>query len=106
METSYHKHADGPVVAQVQDMRITMSKKKHHKHKAFGLVSIHGFLLSISFMSLSVGILAIRSGISNSFKTHWVIQTVAGASIVVGCLIGIWLSISVSFPTSLIRKSC
>ena len=99
MESSYEKHADEAVVAHVSEPRITINeakKKKHHKHKTFGLVSIHGFLLSISFISLSGGILAIRSGMTNSFKMHWVVQSVAGGAIVLGCLMGIWLSISVS----------
>lgn len=101
MESSYEKHADEAVVAQVSEPRITVNeakkeKKKHHKHKTFGLVSIHGFLLAVSFMSLSGGILAIRSGMSNSFKMHWLVQSVAGGAIVLGCLMGIWLSISVS----------
>lgn len=98
MEFSYEKHADEAVVAQVSSDRVTINqtKKKHHKHKTFGLVSIHGFLLTVSFMSLSGGILAIRSGIGNSFKMHWVVQSVAGGAIVLGCLMGVWLSISVS----------
>ncbi|KAG4420487.1 hypothetical protein IFR04_006407 [Cadophora malorum] len=99
MDSSYEKHPDEPVIAQVSTQRITMNepkkhKEKHHKHKTFGLVSIHGFLLTVSFMSLSGGILAIRSGMPNSFKMHWIVQSVAGGAIVLGCLIGIWLSIS------------
>ncbi|KAK0127967.1 hypothetical protein ONS96_007462 [Cadophora gregata f. sp. sojae] len=99
MESSYEKHPDEPITAQVSSQRITINepkkkKDKHHKHKTFSLVSIHGFLLTVSFMSLSGGILAIRSGMPNSFKMHWVVQSVAGGAIVLGCLMGIWLSIS------------
>ncbi|KAH9208300.1 hypothetical protein DL95DRAFT_395411 [Leptodontidium sp. 2 PMI_412] len=97
MKSSYEKHPEEAVVAQVSEPRVTVNeatKKKHHKHKTFGLVSIHGFLLTVSFMSLSGGILAIRSGMVNSFKMHWVVQSTAGGAIVLGCLIGIWLSIS------------
>lgn len=99
MKSSYEKHPEEAVVAQVSEPRVTVNeatKKKHHKHKTFGLVSIHGFLLTVSFMSLSGGILAIRSGMVNSFKMHWVVQSTAGGAIVLGCLMGIWLSISVS----------
>ncbi|KAL2066753.1 hypothetical protein VTL71DRAFT_2825 [Oculimacula yallundae] len=97
MEASYEKHPEEAVVAQVAEPRITMNeatKKKHHKHETFGLVSIHGFLLTVSFMSLSGGILAIRSGLTDSFKMHWVVQSAAGGGIVLGCLMGIWLSIA------------
>ena len=108
MDSSYEKHPDEPVIAQVSTQRITINepkkhKEKHHKHKTFGLVSIHGFLLTVSFMSLSGGILAIRSGMPDSFKMHWVVQSVAGGAIVLGCLMGIWLSISVS--TNLVPNS-
>ncbi|XMA10274.1 hypothetical protein WAI453_003065 [Rhynchosporium graminicola] len=97
MESSYEKNPEGEVVAQVSEDRISTNdepaeEKHHHKHKTFGLVSIHGILLTISFMSLSGGILAIRSGITNSFKMHWVVQSTAGGGIVVGCLMGIWMS--------------
>src|SRR6187402_292582 len=100
MASTYQEHG-AVVVAQVSDDRVTIQtkKKKHHKHSAFGIVSIHGFLLAISFMSVSGGILAIRSGISNSFKTHWVIQTVAGGAIVLGCLLGILISFRVGSLT-------
>ncbi|CZR53543.1 uncharacterized protein PAC_03422 [Phialocephala subalpina] len=66
--------------------------KKHHKHSLLGLVSIHGFLLALGFFALTFGVLVIRSGMAIAFKLHWVIQTVAGSAIVLGCLMGIYLS--------------
>lgn len=66
--------------------------KKHHKHNIFGLVSIHGFLLALGFFALTFGVLGIRSGMAIAFKLHWLIQIVAGSAIVLGCLMGIYLS--------------
>jgi hypothetical protein len=70
--------------------------KEHHKHSIFGLVSLHGFLLAFGFFALTFGALGIRSGLSNSYKVHWVIQTSAGSAIVLGCLMGIYISFKVS----------
>lgn len=70
--------------------------KEHHKHSIFGLVSLHGFLLAFGFFALTFGVLGIRSGLSNAYKVHWVIQTSAGSAIVLGCLMGIYISFKVS----------
>jgi hypothetical protein len=77
---------------------------KHHKHKLLGVVSIHGMLLVFSFFTISIGTLGIRSGFAKSFKLHWVIQAIGGTGIVIGCLMGIWLSYAVRLP--LIDKGC
>jgi len=66
--------------------------KEHHKHSAFGLASIHGFLLTISFLVLSGGAIVIRSGFDRGFKLHWLMQASASGVIVLGCLMGIVLS--------------
>ena len=82
-------------VAEVSpDRESSVPKKQHHKHSAFGIVSIHGCLLSTSFLMLSVGVLAIRSGLAKSFKFHWLIQAIAGGVITLGYGLGIILSFS------------
>jgi len=92
MSTSYSPTGPLPI-AQVSDSRLsTPSKPKHHAHGAFGLVSIHGFVLSSSFLALSLGLVAIRSGLAKSFKYHWMIQLVASAFILLGCGMGIILT--------------
>jgi hypothetical protein len=92
MSTSYSPTGPLPI-AQVSDSRLsTPSKPKHHAHSAFGLVSIHGFVLSSSFLALSLGLVAIRSGLAKSFKYHWMIQLVASAFILLGCGMGIILT--------------
>lgn len=73
--------------------------KPHHKHSAFGLVSIHGFLLTVGFLLLTAGVLAIRSGLAQGFRAHWMIQAIAGGIIVVGYLLGVVISFKVS-PSS------
>jgi len=95
MTTSYSATGDLST-AEVSSQRISIPHEptKKHKHNPFGLVSIHGFLLSTSFFLLSIGVLAIRSGLSKSFKLHWTIQAVASGAIVVGCLIGLKVSLS------------
>ncbi|KUJ08943.1 CBD9-like protein [Mollisia scopiformis] len=112
MASSYSESGD--IIAQVSTQRITQEPntddagpapptmqdesddhhpaKEHHKHSAFGLVSLHGFLLSFGFFALTFGVLGIRSGSSKSYKIHWTIQTGGGSAIVVGCLMGIYLS--------------
>ncbi|KAE9362868.1 iron reductase domain protein [Stipitochalara longipes BDJ] len=89
MSTSYIPSGPLPI-AQVTDARIsTPSKPKHHVHSFFSIVSIHGFILSSSFLALSLGLLAIRSGLAKAFKYHWVIQLAASVIIVIGCAMGI-----------------
>lgn len=70
--------------------------KEHHKHSIFGLVSLHGFLLAFGFFTLTFGVLGIRSGLTTSYKLHWITQTIGGSAIVIGCLMGILISIRVS----------
>ena len=94
MSNSYSPSSD-PVLAQVSSTRIsTPTIKKHHAHATFGIVSIHGFLLSTSFFALSLGAIIIRSGLAKSFKYHWVTQTIASGTILFGCLLGIIISFS------------
>lgn len=91
---SAYSETGGPAVAQVSGVRESSAPKKHHPHSAFGIVSMHGFLLSVAFLALSVGALAIRSGLADSFRYHWLVQAVAGGVILVGCALGIIISFS------------
>ena len=94
MSSSYSESGDLSI-AQVSESRLSTSPPtptKHHVHSAFGLVSIHGFLLSTSFLTLSLGLLAIRSGLAKSFKYHWVIQLAASSVILIGCAMGLIVS--------------
>jgi hypothetical protein len=96
MSTSYSASGD-LAMAQVSDARTSTPStfappEKHHVHSAFGLVSMHGFILSSSFLILSFGLLAIRSGLAKSFKYHWVIQLVASGFILIGCGMGLIIS--------------
>jgi hypothetical protein len=93
MASAYSEGGD-LAVAEVSNERISSVSKKHHKHSIFGIVSIHGALLSTSFFALSVGVLAIRSGLAKSFKFHWLIQAIAGGVIILGWGLGIILSFS------------
>jgi hypothetical protein len=99
------------VEAQVSDQRVSIpataildphnspsAPEKHHKHSLLGITSLHGMLLAFSFFTLSVGVIGIRSGLPKSFKLHWVIQAFGGTGIIVGCLMGIWISFKVG-PT-------
>lgn len=75
-------------------------EKEHHKHSLFSIVRIHGFLLACGFYILTFGVLGIRSGFKNAYKVHWVMQAFAGSAVMLGCLLGIWISfkvISLSF---------
>lgn len=81
-----------PGSSVIDDTKDDHPAKEHHKHSLFGLVSIHGFLLAFGFFALTFGVLGIRSGAAKSYKIHWVIQTSAGSAIVLGCLMGIWMS--------------
>jgi len=72
----------------------------HHAHKLFGTTSLHGVLLAVSFFALSIGTLGIRSGIMKSFRLHWIVQAVGGTGIVIGCLLGIWISYAVSIQSN------
>jgi hypothetical protein len=74
--------------------------EQHHPHKLFGIVSFHGIILVTSFLALSAGTLGIRSGLTKSFKLHWIIQAIGSTGIVIGCLMGIKLSYDASLqPT-------
>lgn len=73
-------------------------KHQSHKHSLFGIVSLHGLILLLSFFLLTVGVLGIRSGMAKSFKLHWVIQAIGTGGIALGCLIGVYISFKVSLP--------
>jgi len=82
-------------LAQVSNIRVSTpsgSTPKYHAHSAFGLVSLHGFILSSSFLTLSLGLLAIRSGLVKSFKYHLAIQLPASGFILLGCGMGVLLT--------------
>ena len=89
MSTSYTSSGGLPE-AQISDTRIsTPPKPKHHTHSIFSLASIHGAITSWSFLAMSLGLLAIRSGLAKSFKYHWMIQLVASTFVLIGCSMGI-----------------
>jgi len=93
-EQRISNHAVDPHDQQQEETTLAAPiEEKHHKHSLFGLASIHGFLLAISFLVLSGGALLIRSGAEKGFKLHWVVQASAGGVIVFGCLLGIVLSV-------------
>ena len=55
--------------------------------------AIHGFLMSLSVLLLHpLGVIAMRGGIPNAYKYHWLIQATATLVSLVGMLIGILLS--------------
>lgn len=55
--------------------------------------AIHGFLMSLSVLLLHpLGVIAMRGGIPNAFKYHWLIQVSATLVSLVGMLMGILLS--------------
>ena len=92
MSSSYSPSGNLPE-AQISDARLsTPPKPKHHAHSVFGLVSFHGYVTSWSFLAMSFGLLAIRSGLTKSFKYHWMIQLAASTFILIGCGMGIVLS--------------
>jgi len=62
-------------------------------------VAIHGLLLAGGFFILTPGYYAIRSGLAKSFTIHWLIQITASVAILAGCIIGIKISVAVSYQT-------
>ncbi|KAE8386100.1 hypothetical protein BDV23DRAFT_163777 [Aspergillus alliaceus] len=57
------------------------------------VAQMHGFLMGLAFLVFfPLGVLAMRSGSSKSFKYHWIIQLVASLSTGLGAIIGIILS--------------
>lgn len=87
-----------PLDAPEPDSHESASEPVRHPHKLLGVVSLHGIVLALSFLAISAGTLAIRSGLPKSFKLHWVIQAAGGSGIAIGCLMGIWLSYKVGRP--------
>ncbi|KAE8356401.1 hypothetical protein BDV28DRAFT_127250 [Aspergillus coremiiformis] len=57
------------------------------------VAQIHGFLMGIAFLCLfPLGVLAMRSQSSKSFKYHWIIQLVASLCTGLGAILGILMS--------------
>ncbi|KAF4622660.1 hypothetical protein G7Y89_g14367 [Cudoniella acicularis] len=83
------------VVPHVSESRISSSP--HRSGGGVDLVVVHGIALGSSFFVLTIGTFAIRSGLAGAFSLHWMIQLVAGAVAIIGCLIGINISFAVGF---------
>ncbi|KAE8333977.1 hypothetical protein BDV39DRAFT_3260 [Aspergillus sergii] len=63
------------------------------KFTLFSRGTLHGFLMGIAFLVIfPLGVLAMRSQSSKSFKYHWIIQLIASLCTGVGAIIGIVMS--------------
>lgn len=88
MKSALFEHGNG-VIPEVSANRISTPRGK------VNWVVIHGLLLSGAFFVLTPGIFAIRSGLAKSFTIHWIIQVISSIAIIIGCLIGIKISLEV-----------
>ncbi|KAH7563619.1 hypothetical protein J3E72DRAFT_386898 [Bipolaris maydis] len=93
MTTSHHVDETPTAPELIANGRKSIGVEKDSAWKPSQLFAIHGLLLACAFVvMMPLGVAGIRSGHSNAFKIHWIIQLSSVATAASGMIWGIYLT--------------